>query len=333
MHVGDVMRTPRRATVTVAGAIDFVPNRVARIGPSVAGRVSQVLVAPGQQLEKGMSVVMLESVDIGRARADFLEAESKLDRANAEVAREEKLLAAGATSERAVLQARTDQTVAQSEMRAAQARLSTLGAGGKGAGVSSVPLVTPLAGRVLEIKARMGQPVGAADTLVVVGEIDQVWLSVDVYERDFSRVRVADAVRVTVIAYPKRIFTGKVDAIDTVIDAERKVGHARIVLENLDGALRPGMTATARVLGEPVEGSSQALTVPEGALQMIDGQAFVFVECEGGGRFEARAVTTGPILEDGIEIVSGLAGDERVVTDGTFILKSEVLKQELAPVE
>jgi cobalt-zinc-cadmium efflux system membrane fusion protein len=327
VQIGAVARTPRRTTVTVAGAIDFVPSRVARIGPSVAGRVGQVLVAPGQQVTKGAAVVALESVDVGRARADFLEAQSKLERANAEVAREEKLLAAGATSERAVVQARTDQSIAQSELRAAQARLSTLGASG-GGGPTTVPLVTPLAGRVLEVKARIGQPVGPTDTLVVVGEIDQIWLTVDVYERDFAKVHLGDGVRVTAVAYPKRTFNGKVDLIDTVVDPDRKVAQARIVLDNPDGALRPGMTATARIVGEPVGGAAQVLSVPRGAIQAIDGQPFVFVELE-KGKFEMRPVERGDDLDDGVEIVRGLSGDEKIVTEGTFILKSEVLKEQL----
>jgi cobalt-zinc-cadmium efflux system membrane fusion protein len=328
VQVGSVLKAPRRTSVTVAGTVDFVPSRVARIGPSIGGRVGQVMVAPGQQITKGTAVVMLDSVDIGRARADAMEAQSKLERANAEVAREEKLLAAGATSERAVLQAHTDQTIAQSEVRAAQARLATLGGGGQGAGASSVPLVTPLSGRVLEVKARIGQPVSASDTLVVVGEIDQIWLTVDVYERDFAKVHIGDGVRVTAVAYPKRVFTGKVDAIDTVVDVERKVAQARIVLENPDGSLRPGMTATARVLGEPVAGSAQVLSVPRGAIQAIDGQPFVFVEIE-KGKFEMRAIERGDDLDEGVEIVRGLTGDERIVTEGTFILKSEVLKEQL----
>lgn len=87
VQIGAVAKTPRRTTVTVAGAVDFVPSHVARIGPSVAGRVGQVLVVPGQQVTKGAAVVALESVDVGRARADLLEAQSKVERANAEVAR------------------------------------------------------------------------------------------------------------------------------------------------------------------------------------------------------------------------------------------------------
>lgn len=324
---GPVRKSPKRTSVTAAGTIDFVPSRVARIGPSIAGRVAQITVVPGQVVSKGTMVVLLDSVDVGRARSDYLTAKAKLDAANVEVARVEKLLAAGAASEREVAQARTEQSVAQAELRAVESRLSTLGATGAG-GATSAPLVTPLAGRVLEVKARIGQPVGPTDTLVVVGEIDQIWLSVDVYERDFAKVHTGDDVLVTAVAYPKRKFGGKVDAIDTVVDPERKVAQARIVLDNKDGALRPGMTATARIIGAPVEGAPDVLSVPRGAIQSIDGQPFVFVDL-GKGKFEMRAVERGEDLDDSVEIVRGLNGDEKVVIEGSFILKSEVLKQQL----
>lgn len=323
---GPVLRAPKRTRVTAAGTIDFVPSRVARIGPNVPGRVGRVLVAPGQTVEKGATVVTLESVDVGRARTDYISAKSRLELANAEVAREEKLLAQGATSERALLQAKTDQSVAQAEVRSAESRLSTLGASAGGASSSS--LVTPLAGRVLEVKARIGQPVGPTDTLVVVGEIDQIWITVDVYERDFSKVHLGDDVKVIAVAYPKKTFSAKVDSIDTVVDPERKVAQARIVLDNPDGALRPGMTATVRILGEAEPGNKTTLAVPRGAIQAIDGAPFVFVELD-KGKYELRAIERGEDLEDGVEVVRGLTGSETIAIEGTFVLKSEVLKGQL----
>jgi cobalt-zinc-cadmium efflux system membrane fusion protein len=317
----------RRSQVTVTGIVDFVPSRVARIGPSIPGRVSQIVVAPGQDVGKGAVVAILESVDVGRARADLMSARSRLDMAEAEVAREERLVAGGASSERSLERAKTERSLAQTELRAAEARLSTLGAGG-GGGATTVPLTSPLAGRVLEIKARIGQPVGPTDTLVVVGETREVWLAVDVYERDLAKVHVGDDVRVTTIAFPKRVFTGRVDNVGAVVDSERRVVAARIVLANDDGALRPGMTSTARILGELEGDGGTVLSVPRGAVQSIDGQPFVFVEKE-RGKYELRAIERGADLEDGVEVLRGLASGETIVDGGSFILKSEVLREQM----
>ncbi len=318
---------PRRASVTAAGKVDFVPSRVARVGPPIAGRVGQIPVVVGQKVGRGAVLVTLDSVDVGRARADFAAAKTRLEQTKAEVERETRMLAGGATSERAVLLAQTDQAQAQNALRATEDRLATLGIGAAASG-QSVSLVAPISGTVLQVNARVGQPVGPTDTLVVVGETEQVWLSVDVYERDVGKVHAGDEVRVTSIAFPGRVFDGKVDQLGAVVDAERHVLDARIVLSNVDGALKPGMTATARILAEALGDGGTALVVPRHALQTFDGQAFVFVQRE-VGKYEMRPVERGAELDDDVEIVRGVSTGEVVVVDGSFILKSEALKAQM----
>lgn len=327
LTTGKAERVPRRSSLTVAGSIDFVPSRVARIGPQISGRVASVPVAPGQSVGRGTVVVTLDSVDIGRARADFLEAKAQLQLAEAEVAREERMLKEGASSERAQQSAKTSLDLAKVNVSAAGDRLRTLGAAA-GGGASTFSLASPIEGKVLEVKARLGQPVGPTDTLIVVGETSQVWLAVDVYERDLSRVKAGDDVVATAIAYPDRSFSGTVDQVASVVDPDRRVIEARIVLKNPDGALKPGMTATARILGVPDAKAPSVVKVPRGALQTIDGQPFVFIDL-GGGKYQLRAVERGVDLESGVEIKQGLSGDESIVIEGTFILKSEVLRAQM----
>lgn len=339
LKLGKAASQPRRSVVTLAGLVDFSPSRVARIGPNISGRVGQVLVSPGQKVAKGAMVATLEGIEVGRARADWASSKSRLDLADVEVAREEKMVAAGATSERNLQAARTEKRLAEAELRAAEGRLSTFGVrGAEGPVSSTVPLVSPLAGTVLEVKARVGQPVGATDTLVVVGETTEVWLTVDVYERDLAKVHLGDEVRVSSVAFPARTFLGKVDYVDTTVDPDRRVLRARIVLPNADGALKPGMSATARVLGTPESapgtdggadgGAANVVTVPRGAVQTVDGAPFVFVE-KSAGKYEMRAIERGQDYEGVVEVTHGLSGGEPIVVEGSFILKSEVLREQM----
>ncbi len=318
---------PRRASVSAAGKVDFVPSRVARVGSPIAGRIATIPVVVGQKVGRGAVLITLESVEVGRARADYMAAKTRLDQTKSEVDRENRLLAGGATSDRAVLVAQTDQAQAQAQLRAAEDRLSTLGLGASVTG-QSVALVAPIAGTVLQVNARMGQSVGTTDTLAVVGETEQVWLGVDVYERDVGKVHVGDDVRVSSIAFPGRVFEGKVDQLGSVIDPDRHVLDARIVLPNQDGALKPGMTANARILGEAAGDGGTALVVPRHAIQTIDGQPFVFIQHE-PGKYEMRPVERGAELDDDVEILRGLDAKEIVVVDGSFILKSEALKAQM----
>ena len=317
----------RRASVDAAGKVDFVPSRVARVGPPIMGRVGTIPVVVGQKVGRGAVLVTLDSVDVGRARGDYTTAKTRFEQTKAEVDREKQLLAAGATSERAVLGAQSEQAQAQGQLRAAEDRLATLGLAASANG-QSVALVAPIAGTVLQVNARLGQPIGPNDTVVVVGETEQVWLGVDVYERDVGKVHVGDGVRVTAIAFPGRVFEGTVDQLGAVVDAERHVLDARIVLPNTDGALKPGMTASARILGAPFGDGGMALVVPRHAIQTIDGQPFVFVQRE-PGKYELRPVERGPELDDDVEITRGVGAQDVIVVDGSFILKSEALKAQM----
>ncbi len=328
LQTSTVSRVPRRTTLSVAGSIDFVPSHVARIGPQIAGRVATIRVAPGQPVTRGAVLSTLDSVDIGRARADFAEAESRAALAANEVAREKRMLEAGASSERSLMTASTELEVARVAVKAAGDRLRTLGAGATATGTSSLPLVSPIEGKVLEMSARVGQPVGPTDTLFVVGDTREVWLAVDIYERDVAKVKVGDDVTATAVAFPGRSFQGRVDQLGTVVDSERHVLQGRIVLGNPDAALRPGMMASARILGSPEKDAPPVIRVPRAAVQTIDGQPFVFVDLS-GGKYALRAVDRGADLEDGVEIRQGLDGSETVVTDGSFILKSEVLRAQM----
>jgi cobalt-zinc-cadmium efflux system membrane fusion protein len=319
---------PRRSSLSVAGAVDFVPSHVARIGPQIAGRIGAIRVAPGQAVTRGAVLSTLDSVDIGRARADYAEAESRAALAATEFARERRMLDAGASSERSLQTATTELQVAKTSVKAAGDRLRTLGAGASATGTSSLPLTSPIDGKVLEMSARIGQPVGPTDTLFVVGDTQEVWLAVDIYERDLAKVKVGDDVVASAVAFPGRAFPGKVDQLGTVVDPARHVLEGRIVLENPDGSLRPGMMASARILGVPEAGAPPVVSVPRAAVQAIDGQPFVFVE-QAPGKYQLRAVERGVELEDGIEIRQGLASTETIVTEGSFILKSEVLRAQM----
>jgi cobalt-zinc-cadmium efflux system membrane fusion protein len=272
-------------------------------------------------------LVTVDSVEVGRARGDFSAAKTRAAQAKSEVDRENRLLAGGASSERALLAAQAEAATADAELKAAQDRLSTLGLGAGAAG-QAVGLVAPIAGTVLQLNARVGQPVGPTDTLVVVGESEQVWLTADIYERDVGKVHVGDDVHVTSIAFPGRIFAGKVDQLGAIVDPERHVLEARIVLPNEDGALKPGMTASARILGATSGDAGTVMVVPRGAVQTVDGQPFVFVEKK-AGEYAMRPIERGDQIENDVEVLRGVSPDDSIVSDGAFILKSEVLKSQM----
>lgn len=324
----------RSQSTQVSGSIEFVPNRVARVGPRVAGRVTSLKVEPGARVTAGTVLATVDSVDVARARADYASAAAQAELAERELARERELLVSKATTEREVNAAKAKESVGKVELRAAEERLKAFGIGPPGASSAQqgpagggVVLTTPLAGTVLDVKARIGQSVGPSDTLFVVGEIDEVWLLVDVHERYYPFVREGDTVKVSVLALPDKSFDGRVDSIAGVLDETTKAARARIVLHNPDRTLKPGMSARARIVhaSGPAE---KVVNVPRAALQTIDGLPFVFVEKKPGA-YELRTVEKGAEAEGKVEIKRGVEAGEAVVADGSFLLKSEVLREQM----
>jgi cobalt-zinc-cadmium efflux system membrane fusion protein len=318
----------RASFLLVSGAIELVPSRLARVGPRVGGRVTALKVQQGDTVAVGAVLALVESVEVGRARAELLVAGAQLERADKEVARELSLIDSRAGTDKELLAARTAASVARIDVQAAQERLRAYGAGpAKNAG-GGVALTPPVAGKVMEMNARLGQSIGAADTLFVVGDASEVWLVTDVHERFFPDVKPGDRVSVSVLALPGRSFEGRVDQLGGMVDPVTKAFRARIVLQNPGGTLLPGMSATARIHHTSQGAADRVVSVPRAAVQTVDGLPFVFVERD-AEHFEMRAVERGGEGEGRVEILRGVQPGETVVGDGSFLLKSEVLREQM----
>jgi len=143
-----------------------------------------------------------------------------------------------------------------------------------------------------------------------------------VSEEHLSTLRVGMLVRVHVQAYSARAFSGRITRLGEELDPITRTIKARVELPNPGGKLKPEMYATAEIeLGR----SEPGLFVPQSAVQEINGRNTVFVEAA-GDRFEARPVQLGRTLGDTMEIASGLRPGERIVTRGSYVLKSQLLK-------
>lgn len=162
----------------------------------------------------------------------------------------------------------------------------------------------------------------------VIAALDEVWAVVDVYERDLGRIREKGEVEVRSDAYPDEVFRGRLALLEPGVDEGTRTAHARVVLANPAGKLRPGLTVTAELPLRAASGGEN-LAVPVDALQKIAGLPAVFVEKE-PGRYELRSVEVGSESGGFVEVTRGLGRGEKVVVAGAFVLKSELLKKSMA---
>ena len=183
-------------------------------------------------------------------------------------------------------------------------------------------LAAPLGGIVTQRNASIGTMVEAGPTLFEVVDPAFMWAEIDIREADLSVLRVGQAVVVTVDGLGDREFTGRIDYIAPAVDPKTRTVMARARLANPDGILRANMYARVRIAAGDARGS---VAVPRKAVQRAFDVSLVFVRLAEDS-YETRRVEVLPGSGEFVELAKGVRPGEIVVTEGSFLLKTETLK-------
>ncbi|ATB27292.1 efflux RND transporter periplasmic adaptor subunit [Melittangium boletus] len=334
----EARRKPLSVGLTAPARVSFSQRGVAQVAARVPGRLASIEVNLGQRVKKGQVLGYLESPELGRARADYLSAATKARVAEDNHRREKELFAKGITSEREMREAESTFVTAQAERNAADGRLHALGLSdaeiaalrGNEHYSSRLSAISPLDGTVVDITGMVGQAVEATTTLFTVGDLSELWVLLDVAEVQVAAVKNGQAVDITLSALPGRRFQGHVAYIGDIVNEKTRTVHVRVVVSNQDGALKPGMFAQAEIATGTgtEETNTPRLVVPREAVQQVNGEQVVFVP-EQPGVYRAVDVRTGASSAKEVEIVSGIEPGTLVITQGAFILKSELSRESL----
>ena len=332
-------RRKLEAPLQLTGEIKFDERRVAHIAPSTEARVRAVRVSLGQRVGAGEGLVELESIALGEAQSQYLEARGVVALARRAAERSDGLREEKIASEKEWLQARQDREAAEIRLQGAREKLIRLGLmpgeveelasreGGWGRG--RLVLRTQAPGVVLEMHAVPGELVRPDQAIFTVGDLSDLWLWADLYEDQLGRVIANEKgglrAGVTVKAFPGEVFPGTVDFVGPTMDEKTRTVKVRIAMKNQQGKLRSGMFAGVQLY---LPGDVEALALPRSAVLADEGRSFVFVH-KHGDFFMRRPVETGRASLDWVEVKKGLAGGETVVVDGAFLLKSDVLRSKM----
>jgi Cu(I)/Ag(I) efflux system membrane fusion protein len=191
-----------------------------------------------------------------------------------------------------------------------------------GKAVEAIAIRSPAEGYVVGKNAVVGVAVQPGAVLFEVADLSQVWVTADVYEQDISRIHVGQPARLELAAFPGESHAGKVRFIYPVLDSGNRTLRVRLEFRNRSDRngprLRPGMYGTV-YLDLP---STTGLTVPAEAVVDTGETHYLFVARE-AGHFEPRLVKIGGRIKDRVQILSGIAEGETVVTTGNFLVDSE----------
>ena len=317
------------------------PNHhaTAQITALVRGRVLEVYADFGQEVKRGEVLAMLYSGELGMAQSSYLKSGARLYVTEQAFERGQMLLREKVIALADLQRRKGEMLSARAERREAQDRLRLLGMTEDQIDQldqdqiirSNIPIMAPFNGRIIFRNLTKGEVVEVTHHLFTIADLSEVWVLANIPEKDIPFIRNAErtdgdrSVEVRINAYPDEVFHGKVTYVGDVLDVATRTMNLRIELPNRDHLLKPEMYATVRVYSQPTRG---VLAVPENAIQRDRDRYFVFVQRD-PHTFEARDVRLGDSNGKQVAIVEGLREGEQVVTNGGFILKSELMGEEL----
>ena len=336
-----VQRTPR--VLSVAGQVVLNEQHTSHLGTVADGRINAVNVLPGAPVRKGQTLGSLHSHTVHETVGSLVQAYAAVERQRGAVVfakqaqdRYHHLYAIQAASleesqrsDQDVLQAQKMLVDAEADVHMEREHLSELLQlspdslnPGNLYDRELIPIRSPIDGVVIARNISVGQVVDTGFVAFDLSDLSTVWVTAAVNQQDLSLVHQGAAVDVVTAGFPDQIFHGRVAMIGDTLDPETRTVPVRVLVPNPGTKLRPGMFASAHI-AEPA--TRDAVFVPEDALQNINGMPVVFVTAD-GVTFEARTVNVGTRSMGKAEIIDGLRPGERIVVNGAFMVKSEMLK-------
>jgi cobalt-zinc-cadmium efflux system membrane fusion protein len=336
--------------IKATGVVSPDETRVAHIFPLAQGIAEKPYVRLGDHVQAGQPLLLYDNIELGETVGEHLSlhgevekekaqlevARKSLDRANTlikveaisprdyELRKAEELQAEAAVQSKEAELARSEEKLHRFGLTEEQVqRLRVSGEGHRTA--SHNILRAPFAGIITKYDVSQGESVAREKELFTLVDASSVWVLGDVYEKDLGQVPDRGDCLVTVSSYPNERFRGQITYLSDFLDPNSRTAKLRCVVPNKDGRLKLEMFADVLI---PTRSAAVAAVVPTAAVQDIDGKPVVFVQRD-ATHFEKREVTLGERGEQEAQILSGIRSGEKVVTAGSFYLKSALMREQI----
>lgn len=320
------------SSVTVPGTVMANAYREVKVTPVAGGIVTKVHAELGSAVKRGAPLVTLFSAELADVQTKFLSMAAMLEADHRKLVRTRELAELGAASRQELEEVTAVHASHATELEAARQRLMLLGLSAEQIQrltspnhvVSTVVVTAPIDGVITGRSSNLGQVVGVGQELFVVTDLSEVWAVGDLYEQDFASVRVGSEATLTTPAYPGIRLRGRVTYIDPRVDAATRTAKVRVEVPNSDGRLRLGMYLSIAFI---TRGGQRAVLVPRAAVQTLGERQVVYLPVKGEeGKFVQRTVQLGEQAGEGYVVLNGLKAGEVVVTEGSFFLRAEAVR-------
>ena len=284
--------------INTVGYVTYDEDKLVHIHPRVQGWIEKLYVkAIGDPVKKGQPLYEIYSPELVNAQEELLLA---LDRKNSR-------LISAAENRLSALQLPKSSIVKLKKTKKVQ---------------QTITFYSPQNGVVENLKIREGFFVKPGSTLMSIGDLSEVWVEAEVFERQAGQVKTGTPVSMTLDYLPGKTWQGKVDYIYPTLDAKTRTVKVRLRFKNEDGEFKPNMFAQIAI---HTTGDEQVLLIPKEALIRTGNQDRVVLAL-GEGSFKSVAVSVGRYDSESVEIIEGVHDGEKVVSSAQFLLDSESSK-------
>jgi len=304
-------------TLVLPANVEADPSRTVKVMPPVTGRVTELKVQLGGRVVQGQELAVIDSGDLAQAYADIEKARSTLTLTKKALDRQLGLEKAGGAAIRDREQAQSDYDQAVAELERSESRLRAMGIPTDQKQQSRLLYVkAPVSGSVIDLQVAPGAFLNdATAAMMTIANLDTIWVTANVPEKDIAFVFPGQSVRVTFRSYPDDVFEGKVLFVSDVVESDTRRNKVRIAFDNPDKMLKPNMFANATFAAPSVS----QLIVPTSALLMTNDRTSVFVEVSDWA-FERRNIEIAHQEGTAVAVKNGIRPGERVVVKGAVRL-------------
>jgi cobalt-zinc-cadmium efflux system membrane fusion protein len=313
-----------QAGTIIATATIVADNaKSALVNARAPGVIRAFKVDLGSVVAKNTPLAVIESASVAESRARLQAARARAEVAQASHSRERELYDRGISPLKDVQAAEQGLREANAEIGASIAALEMVGAEDGESGAYT--LRAPIGGVITKRNFTVGTLVGEEEAIFEIIDTSSLWADIDIPESQAGGVSPGQRVVLKVDALGDEEFEGSIRYLAPVIDPQTRTIRARAALENRTGRLRANTYARAHIFGTA---GTSAVLVPRAAIQEAKGVQLVFVPVS-DTEFETRRVRTSPSDGELVAVTVGLQTGETVVTDGSFLLKTETLKESI----
>lgn len=312
---------------TLPGKLVVNTDQQAHISPNFSGYIEQVNVALGQSVQKGQTLAVLILPELIDQQANLRMAQVNLDLARKDYQREQQLWSQGISAKQDYQRAENAYRQAQITVQSSQARLNALGASGNNNGRFLIK--APISGVISKKDIVVGENVQLADQLFVIENLKDLWLEFNLPNTSNIHLQAGQILNFKTNGSDQN-YQAKVQTLNSQADLQTGRLQVRAKVTTQADVLRPNVLVNVFVTDAQAK---TALRVQKKALQQVEGKPVVFViesEEKGLVHLKAQPIEVGVSSQDGqwLEVISGLTEGQKYIADGSFLLKSELEKDE-----